>query len=194
MEEATDERGNGAQGGMATATVADGFAAHPILLSCEREGHEGGGQQICIRGMEQIETSMADPHPAVLDAKEIVNGGVGDATVFAGAQKEEIRKEKAVACGRQTCGGGGRKGLGVGFAENHEREGFHASRRGICFLPGSVERLKAKIEIAERVQARVRGPHPGERLRHMAEGVYHSARADGLVAGRDGTGTVPLSE
>ena len=44
------------------------------------------------------------------------------------------------------------------------------------------------------VQARVRGPHPGIRLAHRSDGVFHRASSDGVTAGRDSTGPDALGK
>ena len=44
------------------------------------------------------------------------------------------------------------------------------------------------------VHARVRGPHPGERLRYVADDVFHRARSHGFRAGSDVPDAVMLGE
>ena len=54
--------------------------------------------------------------------------------------------------------------------------------------------LEPIVHIAEAVQAGVRGPHPGKRLRDMAQGVFHGASAHGVTAGGDATSAVTVRE
>ena len=77
-------------------------------------------------------------------------------------------------------------------AQNNHRQRLDSGRRSIGLLPGLEQGLQAEINVTERVHARVRGSHPGKRLRHVAEGVLHCARADGFRTGRDGPGAVTL--
>lgn len=77
-----------------------------------------------------------------------------------------------------------------------EREGdrFDPCRWRVSAFPCLKQSVQPKIQFAEGVQARVDGPHPGERLRHLADGVFHCPRADGSVAGGDATGPILLGE
>ena len=56
------------------------------------------------------------------------------------------------------------------------------------------EELETIVQETERVHARVRGPHPGERLRHLADGFFNSPRSDGASAGRDGACAISVRE
>jgi hypothetical protein len=54
------------------------------------------------------------------------------------------------------------------------------TRRGgvrVIAFPRLEESLNPEVKLAERVQARVQGPHAGERLRHLADGFFHCTRA-----------------
>ena len=54
--------------------------------------------------------------------------------------------------------------------------------------------MEAKVQGAVVRQARVRGPHAGERLRHVSDRVLHCARSHGFRAGCDDARSVTLRE
>ena len=66
--------------------------------------------------------------------------------------------------------------------------------RGVGFFLGLVEGGQANIHDAKRVQARVRGPQPGERLPHTSYGVLHRPRADWSAAGVERARSVAVSK
>lgn len=49
-----------------------------------------------------------------------------------------------------------------------EWERFDPCRRGVRLLPGLKQGGETNIHNAEGIQARVNGPHPGERLPHAS--------------------------
>jgi hypothetical protein len=70
-----------------------------------------------------------------------------------------------------------------------------AGGRGICAFPGLKQRVEPKVKCPEGIQARVHGPHPGERLRHVVHGIlYHRSRVTRLVAGRNVSGAILLGK
>ena len=137
---------------------------------------------------------MADQDADVLEAKQVVGRRARRPTVFAGPQEKIVGENETVACGRQTgrgwCAGGER----ISLADEGQRCRFDSCRWRVRALPRVEQSLKAIVELAEGVQARVNGPHPGERLRHLADGVLHCPSANRPVAGGDATGAILLGE
>ncbi len=103
VEDARSEGKDGAQGGMAGPGVPYGFATDAILLGCETQcrkvgrGEEGGW------GGEVVDGGRIVPQADILETEQIVAGGEGGTSVFAGAEQEVIGKDKAVSDG---MGGG----------------------------------------------------------------------------------------
>ena len=76
------------------------------------------------------------------------------------------------------------------LAQNNHGQRFGACGRWVSLLPRAKKSMDSVVQLAKPIQAWVHGPHPGERLRHLAEGVLHRARAHGPVAGRNATDSV----
>ena len=82
----------------------------------------------------------------------------------------------------------------MGLAQDGKRERLDSLGRGIGSLPGAEKGLETKVEGAKGIHARVHGPQPGERLRHVTEGVFHCARSDGPSTGSEAACAILLGE
>ena len=76
--------------------------------------------------------------------------------------------------------------------DEENRKGFDARWRSVLLFSGTVEGGQADVDVAECVHARVRGPHPGERLPHNSYGILHCRRAEGATTGLEGALFVTL--
>ena len=169
---------DGAKGWMARAGVTNGFAADTVLLGREGEGCERSSLQIREGAVSNVEVAATNPQANVLETEEIVGSRLGAAGIFARALKKIKGNSETVGGGQQ----GDKRGRGMrelhGATHNTHGEWLDSCRRGVGLFPCLVQGGKAKIDHAKLVQARVRGPHPGERLPHASYGVLHRARTD----------------
>ena len=107
---------------------------------------------------------------------------------------EEIKGNDGHVHGGQLCGAG--RGLGhmVSMHEKGQGNGFDTGWWGVCFSIVAGLALETKINMAESIQARVLGPHAGERLTHLTHSIFHCASPDGSTTGRESAGTVALGK
>ena len=137
---------------------------------------------------------MPNGEADVLEAKEVVGNGAGATAVLARAEKEVVSQDKAVTGSCKPRRGGLCEGQSVRLTDDRQGERLHSCRGRVGFVPSSKEGSKTKIQVAKGIQARVHGPHPGERLCHLAHGFLHCARSHRSIAGGNAPGAVLVGE
>ncbi len=173
--------------------MANSFAANAVLLGRESEGRKGGGLEIRKGAVRQGKLAAPNPEADVLEAKEIIGNSFGSAGVFTRPQEEVEGKDEAVRRGEGNGCGSGMSKQGRA-AHNAHRKRLHTGRRLVRLFPRLVQGGEAHVHDAKLIQARVRGPHPGERLPHASYGVLHCARTDRVCAAGEAAVAVPMGE
>ena len=176
------------------AGVADTFAANTILLGGEGKGQKGDRGKVTQRTGERVNGGIPGPEGHIAKAKEVVPGGARGAGVFAGPQKKVESEGDAIGNGTSTHSGRVCTRERCGNTQEGEGQGGHASGSRVGFAPGAEEGREAVVQSAEGIQARVRGPQPGERLTHRSYGVLHRPRSDGEAAGGKDARTVSVGK
>jgi hypothetical protein len=164
--------------------MANGFAADAVLLRGEVEGRIVGLEDAGNWGGCSIVVGVTNREGDVAEA-EGMGVRVGAAlAVLPGAEKEEESQDGQIGDTFLPVGGVGECGDGsVLVDEQCERDGSHASGRGILLVVRAELAGESKVGVSDAVVAGVRGPHAGEDLGHGAKILLHGPLANWPTVG-----------
>lgn len=137
--------------------MTNGLVADPIHLRCESEGHESHGMHFGFAAEQRIDAAIDNPALHLrLDTKQVIMRA-WCADVLGWTQQNIEAQDETVGNGSIE---GGVSGVGkVCNSGNHiERKRLDACGRGILAFPRTQKGSMTEVQLAEGVQARVRGP------------------------------------
>jgi hypothetical protein len=122
---------------MATATMANRFVPHAILLAGERDGGKSGSQEVGQGTVEDVQGARAHPEANVAEAESVIKGVIGHAQVLAWSQQEVKTKDEAFGGSQRE-----RPAVLVGQRNNlgkeTDRQGFDTGGWVIQMGPGLI--------------------------------------------------------